>query len=97
MHVVQGVLKKKKEAILEAAAKNGVKQVRLFGSAARGEATASSDFDFLVTLEPGKSLLDLIGFKQELEDLLNADVDVVSENGLSPYLKNQILAEAIPL
>jgi uncharacterized protein len=51
----------------------------------------------LVTLEEGRSLLDLVGLKQDLEDLVHRPVDVVTEQALSPYLRNQILSEAIRL
>ncbi len=80
--------------ILRIARENGAFEVRVFGSRARDDATADSDLDLLVRLEPGRSLLDLIGFKQGLEDLLRIRVDVVTETALSPYLRDRILAEA---
>ena len=67
----------------------GVKRLRLFGSFARGDAKAQSDVDFLVQFERGRSLLDLIGLRQDLEALLKRKVDVVSENGIeyhTPWL-----------
>jgi uncharacterized protein len=84
-------------AILRIAANYGARNVRVFGSAARDEATASSDVDILVDLEPNRSLLDQVALKQELEELLNCTVDVVVEGGISPYLEERILAEAVPL
>jgi len=48
----------------------------------------------LADFEPGRSLLDLIGLKQDLEDLLGCKVDVVTEDSLSPYLREQILRQA---
>ncbi|HKO46523.1 MAG TPA: nucleotidyltransferase family protein [Polyangiaceae bacterium] len=65
-------------------------------SSARG-CRDDSDLDLLVGLEPGRSLLDIVAIKQDLEDLLGYPVDVVTEGGLSPYLRERILAEALPL
>ena len=76
---------------------HGAQSVRVFGSRARGDARPESDLDLLVSLEPGRSLLDLIAIKQDLEDILHIAVDVVTEAGLSPYLRDRILAEARPL
>jgi len=76
------------------AARHGVRSVRLFGSRARGTATDASDVDLLVELDRGRGLLDLVGFKQETERVLGRPVDVVTEPGLSPYLRDRILAEA---
>ena len=56
-----------------------------------------SDLDLLVKMDPGRSLLDLIALQQDLEDLLHCRVDVVTENGLSPYIRDRVLAEALPL
>jgi hypothetical protein len=83
--------------ILRIAREHGASNVRVFGSRARGDAQADSDLDLLVTLDPTRSLLDLVALKQDLEDLLVWSVDVVTENGLSPYLRDRILAEALPL
>lgn len=71
--------------------------MRVFGSRARGDSRAHSDIDLLVRFEPGRGLLDLAGFKLELEELLGCAVDVVTEAGLSPYLREQILRDAVPL
>ena len=75
----------------------GGSNIRIFGSTARGDVTDSSDLDILIKLEPGRSLLDLIAMKQDLEDILGCKVDIVTEAGLSPYLKDNILKEAVPL
>jgi len=87
----------KRAAILSLAAQYGARNVRVFGSAARGDAGPESDFDLLVDLEPGRTLLDHIGLWQDLEELLGRPVDVVVEGGISPYLRDRILAEAEPL
>jgi len=86
-----------REKILELAARHGASNVRVFGSLARGEGTESSDLDLLVTLEEKRSLLDIVGLKQDIEDLLHRPVDVVTEPALSPYIRKQVLAEATPL
>lgn len=87
----------RREEILRLAGLHGAKNVRIFGSAARGEDVEGSDIDVLVELEEGRSLLDHVGLKQDLEELLGTKVDVVVEGGISPYLEEQILAEAVPL
>jgi len=71
--------------------------VRIFGSVARGEAHAESDIDFLVEMDNGRSLIDLIEFSQDLETLLQRKVEVLTDNGLSPYLEKRIHAEAVLL
>ena len=91
------ILQEKRQEILAIAAKHGAYNVRIFGSVARGEAKTESDLDLLVSMEKGRSLLDLIGFCQDVEDLFGCKVDVVTDGGLSPYLKDRIYAEAIPL
>ncbi len=85
------------QTILNLARAHGATSVRLFGSRARGEAAHDSDLDLLVALEPGRDLLDLIALKQALEDTLGIRADVVAENGLSPHLRESVLAGAIPL
>ena len=70
---------------------------RLVGSHARGTAAAGSDVDLLVRLEPGRDLIDLVGLKLRLQELLGCPVDVVEEDGLSPYLRDEILRDARPL
>ena len=97
MTAVEQLLQKQRAQILQLAARHGAQRVRVFGSVIRGTATKGSDIDLLVAFEPDRSLLDLIGFKQDLQELLNRPVDVVSEGGLSPYLKDRILHEAKPL
>lgn len=80
--------------ILRVARSHGATSVRVFGSRARGENSPESDLDVLVTMEPDRSLLDVVAIQQDLEDLLGYRVDVVTEGGLSPYLRERILAEA---
>lgn len=94
---VNNLVAEKREEILKIAQKNGARNVRLFGSAARGRTSKSSDVDLLVEMEPGRSLLDIVAIKQDLEDLLGRKVDVVTENALSPYIRAEVLREAMSL
>ncbi len=96
MTVVE-ILKTRREDILCIAAKHGAKNVRLFGSIARGEADDKSDIDILVEMEPGRSLLDLAGLWRELNELLGVRVDVVTDKGLRDSIREGVLNEAVPL
>jgi hypothetical protein len=91
------LLRKNRAEILRIARSYGIEDLRLFGSTSRGEDRLDSDLDFLVRLESGRSLLDVVGFKQDLEDLLRCKVDVVSEDAVSPYIREQVLKEALRL
>ncbi len=91
------LLQSKRLEILQIAARHGATNVRVFGSVARGEARPDSDVDFLVTLEANRSLLDLARLYRELQTLLNCPVDVVTEAGLRPRLRPQVLKEARPI
>ena len=90
-------LSNKREEILRITTAHGATNLRVFGSVSRGEATDKSDLDLLINLEPGRTLLDIIAIKQDLEDLLGCAVDVVTENAVSPYIREQILKEAVSL
>jgi predicted nucleotidyltransferase len=94
---VTGILKEKREEILHITSSYGAHNVRIFGSMARGTMRAGSDLDILVTLDADRSLLDVIAIKQDLEDLLNCKVDVVTEAAISPYMREQVLKEAVSL
>ena len=87
----------KRQAILQIARRHGAINVRVFGSVSRGEARADSDIDFLVDLEQGRSLLDLGGLLMDLQELLDCRVDVVTEKGLRPRIRERVLREALPL
>ena len=91
------LVRSRRREILCVAARHGAQNVRVFGSVARGAARSDSDLDVLVDFEPGRSLLDLVGFEDELAQLLGCEVDVVVEGGISPYLEERILGEAVPL
>lgn len=90
-------LRTHREAILRLAREHGAHNVRIFGSAARGEETGDSDLDVLVEMEEGRSLIDHVALKQDLEELLGQEVDVVTEASLHPRMCERVLREAIPL
>jgi len=94
---VQDLLKEKREEILRIADAHGARNVRVFGSVVRGEADDTSDVDFLVEMEPDRSLLDVGALLNDLRGLLGRRVDVVSEKGLYWLLRRRILKEARPL
>lgn len=94
---LENLLKTRREQILTTAHKHGAYNVRAFGSAACGEAHPDSDVDFLVKLETGRSLLDLARLLRELQALLDCNVDVVTEAGLRPRIRPQVLEEARPI
>jgi predicted nucleotidyltransferase len=82
------------EAILRIARAHGAYDVRVFGSSAREDARPDSDLDLLVRFEEGRSLVDLVCMKLALEELLGIRVDVVSERGLSRYIRDGVLTDA---
>ena len=87
----------KRTAILDLARRRGAQRLRVYGSVARGQATGTSDLDLLVEWEPDRSLLDVVGLKQDLEDLLGVTVDIGSESGLHWFIRDEVLREAVPL
>ena len=94
---IDETLKEKRNQILTIANRYGARNVRIFGSIVRGEGKRDSDLDILVELEPGRSLLDIIAIKQDLEDLLDCKVDVVTEAALSPYIRDEVLSQVVSL
>jgi hypothetical protein len=90
-------LRSRRDEIIEVARARGASRVRVFGSVVRGDATEASDIDFLVDLEPDRNLLDLGGLLMDLQDLLQRDVDVVTERGLRPRVAERVLADAVEL
>ena len=94
---LQELLKAKREDILRLAAEHGARHICIFGSVARGDDDDQSDIDFLVEMEPGRSLLDMGGLLMDLQELLGCQVDVVSVQGLKARIRDHVLKEAIPL
>jgi predicted nucleotidyltransferase len=90
-------IRRKRAEILDLAHRRGARNIRLFGSMARGDARADSDVDLLVDLEPGRSALDLGGLLLDLEELLGRRVDLVTEKSLHWYIRDRVLREARPL
>jgi hypothetical protein len=91
------LLRKKRRHLLELARRCGVRNVRVFGSSARGDDRPGSDVDLLVELEPGRTLLDLAGFRREAAGILGARVDVATPDMLKQQIRDEVLAEAVPL
>ncbi|WP_129630620.1 nucleotidyltransferase family protein [Candidatus Oscillochloris fontis] len=91
------LLSAKRSEIFAIAAQYGASNLRIFGSVARGEAGPASDIDLLVALADDRSLLDLIGLWQDLEDLLGCKVDVITERGLHVRIRDRVLSEAVAL
>ena len=90
-------LRSRRTEILAVARKRGARNVRVFGSVARGDAGPDSDIDILVEFEPGRSLLDHAGLMLDLSELLGCKVDVVTDRGLRPRIRDRVLLEAVPL
>ncbi|HEU4342075.1 MAG TPA: nucleotidyltransferase family protein [Candidatus Binatia bacterium] len=94
---LEALLKEKREEILRIAAEHGARNVRVFGSVVRGEARPDSDLDFLVDMDPGRTLLDMGGLLMDLRNALGQEVDVVTERGLKTRIRDRVLKEAMPL
>ena len=84
-----------KKKIISILVKYGIKKILIFGSYARNEATSNSDLDLIVEFPEGTSLIDHIGIEFELSEALNMKIDLLSQNGISPYIKDQIMKEAV--
>jgi hypothetical protein len=91
------VIRAKREEIQRIAAMHGARNVRVFGSVARGQARPDSDVDFLIDVEPVTSSWFPAGLVQDLESLLGRRVEVVTERGLNRLIRDQVLREAVPV
>ena len=94
---IDELLHEKHEEILRIAARHGAYNVRVFGSAVRGEAGLESDVDFLAEVGLGRSAWFPAGLVLDLEELLGCKVDVVTEQALHWYIRDRVLKEAVPL
>jgi uncharacterized protein len=91
------LIRQHRAAILALAQRYGAHDVRIFGSVARGDATAASDLDLIVRFDPGRSLFDHGGLLMDLQDLLGIKVDVLDEEGLRPRFRQHVMKEAVAL
>jgi len=91
------LLQRQRKQVIELASRRGATNVRVFGSVARREDTEDSDIDLLVDLEPGHTILDLVGLRRELTEVLGVPVDVATVRMLKKNLRADVLAEAVPL
>ena len=89
------VIQAKRDDVLQVARKHGVTSIRIFGSVARGDDSPESDIDLLITTGPVVSSWFPAGLILDLEALLGRDVEIVTEPGLNPLLREQVLSEAV--
>ena len=97
MSTLDKLRQEKRDEILRLAELHGCRNIRLFGSVATGDNGEESDIDFLVDLDDGRNLFDLGGLLADLKDALASEVDLVEARCLHPYIRERVLAEAIPL
>jgi integrase/recombinase XerD len=86
-----------RDAVLAISARNHAKNIRLFGSVVRGGDSTSSDVDFLVEFDDDANPLDILALGCELEEELGVKVDVCTARGLRPFVKEEIVAQAVRL
>jgi predicted nucleotidyltransferase len=91
------LIRRHRERLIRAARRNGARDVRVFGSTARGEDSRDSDIDLLVELDSDRTLLDLIAFQQDASDILGVRVDAATPGILKDRVRSRVLAEAVPL
>lgn len=94
---INEILSEKREQILAIAARYGARNVRVFGSVARGDADENSDVDFIVEFDESSSLMDHAAMMLELEAILGRRVDIAPEKCLRPRVRERVMQEAVPL
>lgn len=94
---IEALVAERRVDILRIAQEHGALRVRVFGSVARGASGPESDLDLLVEMEPGRGLFAIVAIKLDIEELLGRRVHVVTEAAVSPYIRDAVLQEAIPL
>jgi predicted nucleotidyltransferase len=94
---IRDLVASKRQQILEIASRHGARNIRLIGSVARGDERADSDLDLLVSMDVGRSLLDLAGLALDVERLIGRPVDVATERSLRQKIRESVLREAKPL
>ena len=95
--ITKEILRQRRDDITRLAAKHGATNIRVFGSVARDQAKQDSDLDLLIDVGPNTSSWFPAGLILELEDLLGCRVEIVTEKGLNPVLRDQVLSEAIQI
>lgn len=91
------LVQKNRAAIPRVEQRYGASDVRIFGSVARGDATADSDLDLIVRFEPSRSLFDHGGLVMDLRELLGIRVDVIDQDAMRSRFREHVMREAIPL
>jgi len=94
---IEQLLHEKRDDIRSIAGKHGAYNIRIFGSAVRGEAGPDSDIDFLIDVGPITSSWFPAGLILDLEEILGRRVEIVTDKALNPYIRDHVLREAIPL
>ena len=94
---VTELLAKHRDAILQLAEARGATNIRIFGSAARGDAHSGSDIDFLANFPPDTSIFTVVGLWRELTELLGCEVDLLTDGALDESTRATILRDAVPL
>ena len=90
-------LRRHRRAVIDLSERRGVRNIRVFGSVARGDDHQGSDIDLLVDVDDGVGLVGLAGVARELSELLGVSVDVVPADSLKRTIRAEVLAEAVPL
>lgn len=91
------VVRRHRRELLDLARRHGARNMRVFGSTARGEAGPESDVDLLVDMEPGRTLLDLIALRREASALLGVDVDIATSDTLREAVLREAQRDAVPV